>query len=185
MARATTFVLLLRGINVGGRNRLPMADLRALVGALGHGDVRTHLQSGNIVCTGIGRAAEVAAGLSATIRDELSLSVPVVARTAEQWAAMATANPYAGAHGDTPKSLHVTFLSAAPDPALEADLVARAGEFAPDRLSVVGPDVFLHLPGGYAETALQNGLLEKRLGRVATTRNWRTVTALSGLAGLT
>ncbi len=65
-----------------------------------------------------------------------------------------------------------------------AGLEAQAGEFSPDRFAVAGPDVFLHLPDGYAGSLLQNGLLEKRLGQVATTRNWRTVRGLADLAGL-
>jgi len=68
-----------------------------------------------------------------------------------------------------------------PDPGRVADLAAGAAEFAPDRCAVVGADVFVHLQGGYSETVLQNALLERRLGRVATTRNWRTVTALADL----
>ncbi len=178
-----TYLLLLRGINVGGRNRLPMADLRALVAGLGHGDVRTHLQSGNVVCTGAGRPADVADGLAVALRAELSLDVAVVARTAAQWDAMVTANPFASEGGD-PKRLHVTFLTASPAPDRAAELEAASAAFAPDRIAVVGADVFLDLPDGYADTRLQGGVLEKRLGQVATTRNWRTVTALADLAGV-
>lgn len=181
MQQEETFVLLLRGINVGGRNRLPMADLRALVVGLGHGDVRTHLQSGNVVCTGTGTTEDVARALSAAIRTELSRTVPVVARTAAQWASLAAANPFR-VDEDDPTKLHVTFLAAPPDAVQVAGLEARAEEFAPDRFAVRGRDVFLHLPGGYAGTMLQNGLLERCLGREATTRNWRTVTALDALA---
>ena len=180
-----TYLLLLRGINVGGRNRLPMADLRALVSDLGHGDVRTHLQSGNVVCTGTGRPEEVADALSTAIRDQLSLAVPVVARKADQWAAIVGGNPFVGDEDD-PKRLHVTFLAAQPAPDKVAGLLAQAEAeaFAPDRLAVVGQDVYLHIPGSYADSPLQNGVLEKRLGQVCTTRNWRTVTALAELAGL-
>jgi uncharacterized protein (DUF1697 family) len=177
-----TYVLLLRGINVGGRNRLPMADLRALVVGLGHGEVRTHLQSGNVVCTGTGAPGLVAERASSAIRDELALSVPVVARTGGEWAALVAANPFTGDAGD-PAGLHLTVLAAPPDPGRVAALGARASEFAPDRFAVVGPDVFLHIPGRYSDTRLQNALVEKQLGQVATTRNWRTVTALAELAG--
>ena len=184
---AGTFILLLRGVNVGGRNRLPMADLRALVAGLGHGDVRTHLQSGNVVCTGSGEATGVAERLSSALRDELGLSVPVVARTGAEWSALTAADPFgAGASAVVPpdeSSLHVTFLAAPPGPEQVAALEARASEFLPDRFAVVGPDVFLHVPGRYSETKLQNALLERVLGKVATTRNWRTVCALAELAG--
>ena len=177
-----TYIVLLRGINVGGRNKLPMADLRALVAGLGFGDVRTHLQSGNVVCTGTGAASLVAGRVSSAIADQLGLSVPVVARSGGQWAALIAANPFAHGAGDT-AGLHVTVLAAAPDPGRVAALESRAPEFHPDRFVVEGPDVFLRLAGGYSDTKLQNGVLEKRLGQVATTRNWRTVTALAALAG--
>jgi len=162
-----------------------MADLRALVSGLGHGDVRTHLQSGNVVCTGTGRADAVADAVSAAIRDQLSLTVPVVARRAGEWAAIVDGNPFVGDEDD-PKRLHVTFLAAPPEPDKVGALTAQeqADAFAPDRFAVVGPDVYLHIPGSYADSPLQNGVLEKRLGRVCTTRNWRTVTALAELAGL-
>jgi uncharacterized protein (DUF1697 family) len=178
-----TYLLMLRGINVGGHNRLPMADLRALVSDLGHGDVRTHLQSGNVVCTGTGRPDKVAGAVSAAILDQLSLTVPVVARTVGQWAALVDGNPFMGDEDD-PKRLHVTFLAARPDPDGVAGLEAQAEEFVPDRFAVSGADVYLHVPGSYADTRLQNGLFEKRLGQVCTTRNWRTVKALAELAGL-
>ena len=181
-----TYILLLRGINVGGRNRLPMADLRALVTGLGHGDVRTHLQSGNVVCTGSGAATAVAEGLSSALRDEFKMSVPVVARTGAEWMALTAADPF-GADVSTSgppdgSPLHVTFLASPPGREQVDALRARAPDFLPDRFAVVGPDVFLHVPGRYSETKLQNALLERVLGQVATTRNWRTVCALAELA---
>ncbi len=178
-----THVLLLRGINVSGRNRLPMADLRALVAALGYGDVTTYLQSGNLVCTGDDRADGVAAAVAAALSDELGLSVPVVGRTAAAWGAVVADNPLARLDDD-PKKLHVTFLEGVPDPQRVAALTDESVAFAPERVEVVGAEAFLHCPGGYGETRLSNTFLEKRLGRVATTRNWRTVLALAELAGV-
>jgi uncharacterized protein (DUF1697 family) len=184
----TTFVLLLRGINVGGRNRLPMADLRALVASLGPGDVSTHLQSGNVVWratgTSAGTAAAVADRVATAVHEELGLAVPVVARTAREWSAVVAGHPFEGLEDD-PKRLHVTFLSGVPEPDRVARLEAEAEAFAPDQIAVNGADVFLHVPASYADTPLQNAFLERRLDRVATTRNWRTVLALADLAGLT
>lgn len=176
-----THVLLLRGINVSGRNRLPMADLRALVAALGFVAVVTYLQSGNVVCTGPGRSEDAAERVADALTGELGLTVPVVGRSGEHWEQVRTANPLAGLEDD-PKKLHVTFLDGVPDAGRVADLAAEAAAFAPERLEVVGADVFLHCPGGYGETPLSNAFLEKRLGRVATTRNWRTVGAVGELA---
>ena len=176
-----TFVLLLRGINVGGRNRLPMADLSALLAALGMEDVVTHLQSGNVVCTGPGTAADAAGRLAGALASELGLTVPVVGRTASEWAALVDANPLVGCTDD-PKLLHATVLDGVPDGSRVTDLSNEAAAFAPERLAVSGAHVYLFCPGGYAGTPLQNAFLERRLGRVATTRNWRTVTALAGLS---
>jgi uncharacterized protein (DUF1697 family) len=177
----TTHILLFRGINVSGRNRLPMADLRAVVGALGFTDVATYLQSGNLVCTGAGSSSEVAASVAGALASELDLTVPVLGRSANEWAAMVAGNPLVGLDDD-PKKLHVTFLDGVPDPQRVRDLTTEAAAFAPERLEVVGADVYLHCPGGYGVTPLSNGFVEKRLGRVATTRNWRTVGALAELA---
>ena len=177
-----TFVALLRGINVGGRNKLPMADLRAVVTGLGYGDVATYVQSGNVVCTGDGDAPTLAVRLAAALADRRGLTVPVVARTAGQWQAMVRANPLA-AREDDPKLLHVALLSGVPDPDRVAALEAEAARFAPERVVVLGADAYLHCPGGYADTPLQNAFLERRLDRTATTRNWRTVTTLAGMLG--
>jgi len=176
-------VLLLRGINVSGRNRLPMADLRALVTALGYDGVATYVQSGNLVCSGRGGPERAAALVADALARELDVTVPVIGRSAAHWAHLTTTNPLAGLEDD-PRKLHVTFLDGVPEPGRVADLADEATAFAPERLEVVGADIFLHCPGGYGETPLSNAYLEKRLGRVATTRNWRTVGALADLAGV-
>ena len=176
-------VVLLRGINVGGRNRLPMADLRALLEELGCADVTTYLQSGNAVCRSDGTPDGLAAALSAALTAEAGLTVPVLVRTGDQWSATVGNNPLAGSDDD-PKRLHVTFLDGEPEPGRIDELVAEAAGFAPERLVVVGADVFLHIPYGYHEAKLSNAFLERRLGRVATTRNWRSVCSLAEMAGL-
>ncbi len=173
-------VLLLRGINVGGHNRLPMADLRALVAALGAEEVVTHLQSGNVVCRSPEAAGDLAAALATAITAEVGLTVPVVGRTGDQWAATVAGNPLVDLDDD-PRRLHVTFLDGVPDASRVDEVVVAASGFAPERLAVVGADVFLHVPYGYHEAKLSNAFLERRLGRVATTRNWRTVLALGEL----
>ncbi len=178
----TTHILLMRGVNVGGYNRLPMADLRALLDRLGYTDVATYLQSGNAVCNADGSPEEVAVQVAAGLESGLGLSVPVVARTAGMWAALVAANPLVHLDDD-PKRLHVTFLDG---PAHADGLTALADEaaaLAPERIEVVGAEAFLHTPGGFGVTRFTPSFLERRLGRVATTRNWRTVLTLADLAG--
>ncbi len=178
-----TLVVMLRSINVGGRNKVAMADLVSLMTALGFTDVATYLQSGNVVCSGRSGPRVVARTIASGIEETLGLSVPVVVRTGRELAGVLHGNPLADLDDD-PTKLHVTFLDRIPDPERVGRLEAEAERFHPDRLTVVGADVFLHCPGGYGETALSTVFLERRLGATATTRNWRTVEALAELAGV-
>ncbi len=174
------YVALLRGVNVGN-TRLAMADLRRLVTGLGHEDVKTYLQSGNVAFTSPPTKAEILAeGIERVITAELGLTVPVLVRSGTELAAVADGNPYAGKQDD-PTRLLVAFLSAAPTAARVAGLTVPAGENL--EYAVAGREVFLHYPdGGYGRTKFTNAYLEKKLGVVATTRNWKSVCALRDLA---
>jgi len=178
-----TQLLLLRGVNVGGHNRVPMADLRALLAGLDCEEVATYLQSGNAVCRSARAPDDLATAVGEALTSELGVTVPVVARSRVQWAATVAGNPLVDLTDD-PKLLHVVFLDGPPEADRAGALESEAEGFAPERLAVVGPDVYLHTPAGYHQTRLTNTLLERRLGRVATARNWRTVLALADLAGV-
>lgn len=178
----TTYVAMLRSVNVGGRNRLSMTDLRSQSGSLGYGAVATYLQSGNAVFTATGASARsVGERIGAQLASELGLSVPILVRTAAELSSVVGATPYADLDAD-PRTVHVTFLADTPDAAAVESLREREDEFGLDRFEVVGTEVHLYCPGGYGETKLNNAYLERRLGAVATTRNWKTVTALAELA---
>ncbi len=166
---------------MGGRNRLPMADLRALVGSLGFEDVTTYLQSGNVVFSGAGSARTAAKKIRDRMVVDVGLDVPVVVRSATELAQVVRSTPY-GERGVDPKTLHVTFLASEPGGDGVRRLVDRSDEFGADRFEIIGREIYLHCPGGYGETKLNNSYLERRLGVTATTRNWRTVTALAELA---
>jgi uncharacterized protein (DUF1697 family) len=172
-----TFVALLRSINVGGRNKVPMADLRVLVSSLGFGDVATYLQSGNLVFTGSGSVAGVAQKIEDALDAELGVAVPVIVRTAPQLNKLIGGNPYVD-QADEPTTVHVSFLADVPSPQKVRELDELSGQFGDDRFEVIGSHVYLHCPGGYGETKLHNSFLERRLATTGTTRNWRTVTAL-------
>ncbi|MGH3023752.1 MAG: DUF1697 domain-containing protein [Gaiellaceae bacterium] len=178
-ARRQTYVALLRGINLGSRNRIAMADLRALVAALGHEDVTTYLQSGNVVFRSSGRAADLRRGLEARIARDHGLAVTVLLRTRAELARLVTGNPFAERGGE--RTLHVTFLADKPEPVRARDLDAAHGE--PDEFRLAGRDVYLYCPNGYGKSKLANAFFEQRLGVAATTRNWRTVTSLAELTG--
>jgi uncharacterized protein (DUF1697 family) len=175
-----TYVSLLRAINVSGRNRLPMAELRALFEAHGHHDVATYLQSGNVVSRSSGRsAAAVARTIEAAIATDLGLDVTVLVRTPAELALVLAGNPFLGTGAD-PARLHVTFLAGTPGRAPVDALDGRA--FAPDEFAVHGREVYVHCPGGYGKTRIDNTYFERKLGVAATTRNWKTLTRLTELS---
>jgi uncharacterized protein (DUF1697 family) len=174
---------MLRSINIGARNRIAMPDLRALVESLGFDDVSTYLQSGNVVLSGKGSASAVAASIEAAIHSELGLTVPVIVRTTSQMETITGSSPYGEVEGD-PRLFHVTFLAETPGGESLKKLAGPPDRFGDDEFKVVGQDVYLYVPGGYGETKLNNSFFEKRLGVVATTRNWRSVTALAEMAGV-
>ncbi|WP_318200921.1 DUF1697 domain-containing protein [Streptomyces sp. SCL15-4] len=177
----TKRIALLRGVNVGGRTRITMADLRALLAGMGFEAVRTHLQSGNAVFDAPGPWApdEEAARIERRIADDLGVSVTVLLRSAGSLARTLAASPYLGQEDD-PARLYVTFLARQPTAEQAARLAVPAGESAV--FTLAGDEVHLHVPDGYGRTKLDNAFFERRLGIPATTRNWRTVNALYKLA---
>ncbi|MEO3770090.1 DUF1697 domain-containing protein [Micromonospora sp. B9E7] len=176
----TRYVALLRGVNVG-TTRLAMADLRRIVTDLGHGDVKTYLQSGNVAFGSTVRDAEkLAAGIGRALVDELALTVPVLVRSGRELAAVAGGNPYADREDD-PTRLLVAFLATAPEPSTVDSLSVPGGENV--SFTVTGREVYLHyVDGGYGRSKFTNAYLEKKLGVVATTRNWKSVRALAEMA---
>ena len=172
----TTFVALLRAVNVSGKNRLPMAELRRSLGSSGLAGVETYLQSGNVVFAAEGDdPAKHGAEIRRLIEREFGLDVPVLVLSAAELAHIAAADPFVTAGADE-KSLHVTFLEG---PVQEAafgglDLPTQGDEQA----VLAGRVVYLHLPHGYGRTKLNNAYFERALKTTATTRNRRTVLAL-------
>ncbi|MGD8816608.1 MAG: DUF1697 domain-containing protein [Acidobacteriota bacterium] len=175
-----THIALLRGINVGGRNKLPMKDLAEIFEEAGCDDVRTYIQSGNVVfAAGKKLAARVPQAISAAISKQFGYEVPVVLRSAEQLATVVTGNPFAG--GDVEeKRLHVVFLADEADPhAAEALDPLRAPS---EELALAGAHIYLHLPDGVARTKLTNARFDRALDTVSTMRNWRTTKKLLELS---
>jgi uncharacterized protein (DUF1697 family) len=177
------YVALLRGINLGARNKVSMQDLRALFADLGAEDVATYVQSGNVVFRSADSPdspGKLTDAIEKQIHRDLSLDVTVLVRTQRQLAKLVAANPFADDVSD-PTKLHVTFLADKPDPARVRMLDPTLAE--PDEFSVIGQEVYLHCPNGYGRSKLSNAYFEKLLDVRATTRNWRTVTKLAELAG--
>lgn len=174
----TTWIALLRGINVGGV-KLAMADLRAAVAAAGGAEVETYIQSGNAVFAHPARTeARVKAALEAEIEAVTGRPVPTMIRSAAQWRDVVEANPY---EPDAPTHLHVTFF----DDPLPADAFAGIDPdaFAPETFTVRGREVYLHLPDGIGRSKLAVALGKGGArAPVGTTRNWNTVRALADLS---
>jgi uncharacterized protein (DUF1697 family) len=166
-------VALLRGINVGGKNKLPMKDLAAMFSDCGCEGVETYIQSGNVVFEARAAIAErVPAALGGAILERFGYRVPVVIRTAGELAAAARGNPFLAA-GHDPDSLHVAFLANLPPKARAASLDVRRSP--PDEFVFRGREVYLRLPNGVARTKLTNAYFDSTLGTTSTLRNWRTV----------
>jgi uncharacterized protein (DUF1697 family) len=175
----TTWVALLRGINVGGRNRVPMSDLRALVERLGHRQVSTYVQSGNVVFCSEAEEPALVAGIESALRETFGFDVAVVLRNRDELARIAQAHPFAGQEPEAAK-LHVFFLGATPSAGAVGGF--ETDRFAPDTLVVVGREVYVHYPKGQGRSKLTIDRVERALGTLATGRNWRTVGKLVELA---
>ena len=176
----TTYVALLRGINVSGKNSIRMPDLQSSFSGLGLEGVRTYLQSGNVVFrAGQSDVVTLAAAIEARITQDFGHVVPVLVMSAKDLDLVANSNPLWPKRGGEEKLFHCTFLfqPVSQNSFQTLKLPAAVGE----RAVLVGSAVLLHCPYGYGKTKLNNSFFERALGVPATTRNWRTVLALQEL----
>ena len=174
-----TWLALLRGINVGGKRKVPMADLARVFADSGFDRVETYIQSGNVIFTAApGTPVPSNGRIEVQIEKRFGFPVPVVLRNKEQLDRAISQNPFAeeGADEDT---LHVLFLSDLPSADRVPSLDNRRS--LPDTFSVIGQEVYLRLPNGVARTKLTNAYFDATLETVGTMRNWRTVTRLQAL----
>jgi uncharacterized protein (DUF1697 family) len=174
-----THVSLLRGVNVGGRRMVKMDELKHAYIALGLENVRTYVQSGNVIFeSSEGDPRKLEVNIQKGLKKAFDLDTVVLLRTREAMQTAIDGNPF---EGKDEGKLHVTFLSAEPEtvPLEEFDKAKTGGE----ELVVRGTEVYLFLPNGYGRTKLNNNYLERKLRVAATTRNWRTARALLTMAG--
>jgi uncharacterized protein (DUF1697 family) len=173
----TTYVALLRAVNVGGRV-LPMADLRAAFTDMDYSDARTYIQTGNVVFDASASPTKLRSRIEHGLEVRFGHGIGVVLRSRAQLAAIIDHNPLLGARRD-PKRLHVTFLASTPQSSRASGLDTEA--FLPDEFRLAGREVYVHCPGGYGRTKINNSFFERALGVAATTRNWNTVTTLAAM----
>jgi uncharacterized protein (DUF1697 family) len=176
---ANRYVALLRGINVGGKNKLPMRELVALFGEAGAHNVRTYIQSGNVVFSAPNELArKIPRKVAELIANRLGFRAPVVLRGAKAFQDVLKKNPFPQAEAQ-PTTLHVAFLADRPTRSAIASLDSNRSPG--DAFAVVGSEVYLHLPNGAADTKLTNAYLDSTLSTTSTGRNWRTVLAIADM----
>lgn len=174
-------IAMLRGINVSGQKIIKMERLRASFEALGFREVKTYVQSGNVVFkTAKVSADSVAEKIAKKILEDFGFSVSVLIRTSVELGEVLKQNPYANQAEGNENKLYVTFLSESAPKGAEALLKPLAAKT--ERFSVCGREIYLHCPDGYGNTKFSNNAIEKKLSPEATTRNWRTVNTLFEMA---
>ena len=172
------WVTLVRGINLGRNKRLAMEEFRNLLEALGYGDVRTYLATGNaLFTTGRTTGAALEDEISARLKADLELDVKVLVRSADEFDEAVKANPFVE-EGVDAKQLQAAFLAQAPAPSRARDL--DPSQFAPDRFQFGKRMIYLHMPNGFTGSRLPDW--EKVLGVDVTVRTWNVVTKLRDLA---
>jgi uncharacterized protein (DUF1697 family) len=174
-----THVALLRGINLGSRNRIPMARLREVLAEAGFDDPVTHLQSGNVIVRSGDSAAMVGEAIERAIDAEWGFDVPVIVRSRAQLAKVVEADPFAGV-ADDPSRYVVMFMPRKPAAGALASI--EPGDFEPEQFELIGRELYAWLPEGQHDSKLMKAVSKARKDVTGTVRNWRTVTKLLELA---
>ncbi|MES2618473.1 MAG: DUF1697 domain-containing protein [Bacteroidota bacterium] len=172
-----TWLAILRGINVSGKNLIKMAELKVLLQSKGLTDVQTYIQSGNVVFKHKSTdPTKLSTLISKAIKEAFNCDVPVIVRTAKDVATILADNPYLKQKNTAPEHLYVTCLAEVPPAENIGKLEGiNSGD---DTWQIIGCNIYLHCPGGYGNTKLNNNLFENKLKVTATTRNWKTMNVL-------
>ena len=170
---AERYLIMPRGINVGTGNRVPMATLRSKLTGLGYTDVVTILNSGNVIVSADSDCPQdINITVQRLLRDEFNVNVPCIVRTAKQIREVLVRNPLRGLVSDPSRYL-VNFLSDEPDSELVGAL--QSEDHSPEAIAVEGAEAYVWTPDGVKAMTISYAYLERRLGVVATARNWNTV----------
>ena len=173
------YVVLLRGINVGIGRKVPMADLKKLCESLGLKNVQTYIQSGNLIFE-LEQPEPISAletRLQKAFSEAFGFGIPVLIRTAAEWADSIAKNPFLNEEHLDIDRLHLTCLKELPSPDLLEKI--KTFQYLPDRFEIVDRDVFIFCAAGYGTSKLVNSFFESKLKTQATTRNWKTVMQLN------
>ncbi len=174
----TKYISILRGINVSGKRKILMGDLKALYEKMGFENIQTYIQSGNVVFENAKKInnKKLEVTIKKAIQDQYNFDVPVLVRSHKEIENTIQSNPFLKEKDIDLKTLHVTFLAESP----KAENLDKLDEvdYPPDRFLLDGLNMYIHCPNGYGRTKLTNTFFEKKLKVSATTRNWKTVNKL-------
>lgn len=175
------YIALLRGINIGRKNRIKMADLKELFELMNFKNTKTYLQSGNVIFEhNLDNTEKIASEIEKELIKTYEFPVNVIIRTKNELEDVINSNPFIKEDNAEIDKLHVTFLHEMPDKGTVLDLDMKKSEN--EKFKIIGKEIYLYLPNGYARTKLNNNIFEKKLNTITTTRNWKTVNKLLELA---
>lgn len=176
----TTYIALLRSVNVAGQGRMPMSEVTQSFVTLGYRDVRTYIQTGNVLFASPSKSeTKLVEAIERRLDLDFGTSPAVLLRTATELARVVATSPYLSQAAE-PSRHHVTFLRTTPTAERLAAFTAPPS--GNDELTIIGREIYVHTPDGYANTKLNGAYLERHLGVVSTTRNWNSVAKLCQLA---
>ena len=177
----TTYISILRGINVSGQKLIKMADLQKTYQKLGFGSITTYVQSGNVVFTEKkATPKELAASITKQIAKDFGFQVPVIVFSINTLKQIIASNPFIKDRENDTAFLHVTFLSS-PPPKFDEKTIEEKKQSG-EAIAFTNMAVYLYCPNGYGKTKLTNSFLETKLQVSATTRNWKTANELARIA---
>jgi uncharacterized protein (DUF1697 family) len=177
----TTFISILRGINVGGHNPVKMESLRQLYAELGFSDIQHYIQSGNVIFRSeLSNSFLLEKNIHDKILSMYGWHIPVLVLTVEELKNALDNNPFVNDSKKDSSFMHLTFLSGVPE--IEGIQKLQREIYLPDEFLIKGKTIYLYCPNGYGRTKLTNGFFENKLKRIATTRNLKTSKELLALA---
>lgn len=175
-----SFIGLLRGINVGGHNKIPMSELRALCAEIGWNGAQTYIQSGNLIFSASGKPASLEAELERAIESRFGFSICTIVRSAGDWPTYTKTNPFLDACKTEPHHVMLCLSKTAPKTDVIKHLQGRASNG--ERIAQVGDALWIHFAGGVARSKLSPAVLDRFVGSPVTARNWLTVLKLGEMA---
>ena len=176
----TTYISILRGINVSGHKMIKMDALRQLYSDLGFSNVRTYIQSGNVIFNDENtNVEEIEKNIKIKIKEVLGLDVQLIIKELSEYKEIVNNNPFVSREEIDPELLHVSFLTTKP---LQVDVDKLIGQFTPEEFVLDGKVIYLYCPNGYGNTKLNNGFFEYKMKVIASTRNWKTTLELLRMA---